>query len=361
MDPLTAAAIAGGAIKGIGAVASFFSGRGSRKAQKKATEAYVKAIQAQPDLTPEDFVVNYQRLNPEDFTFTAPEEVSDKFTLGPSAIENIREDLALKEAKYNVLNRIQNQVDQGGLDTQDLAASNEIQRASDTKQRGNQEAITQSFQRRGLAGAGTELAARMAASGDAYSEASRQGEALAAQKAKSLDARLEALNRVSQGISNDAYGRDLTKAKAKDAVEEFNAKYLSGIDQLRVGGRNRFNADRDRVLNDIHVRNQGLTNRELDLVSGGRRAIKQQIGQKGVDAAGAVVGAADSGAKRAGVTAGAIGDVAGGVGDLVAIGGTAYANSQARKNNQVESERLGNMSDEELIREGRIARIKGSR
>jgi hypothetical protein len=210
---------------------------------KKANAAQLEALRRkqaaygeQTFLNPEDYVTDYEQINPEDLQYYAP-ELEAAQQLGDTQMAGISTDPQLKAAQMEALSRLQQRAGQG-LTLEEEAARNKISRELETTGRGQQDAILQQMARRGTLGSGAELAARMAAAQGGYSEAARQGEALATQRDnRALQAALESGN-LSSSLRNQEYGEQEKLAAARDAIEQFNLNQRAGVQQRNVGSKN---------------------------------------------------------------------------------------------------------------------------
>jgi hypothetical protein len=155
-----------------------------------------------------------------------------------TAYEQIQLDPNLKKAQMEALARLERQ-GREGLVLEDRAALEDIRRQEAQALRGQQEAILQNMQQRGMGGAGAELAAQLQASQSSADRASQRGLDIAAQaQRRALEAVLSRSNLAGQMESQD-FSRQAQQASAKDAISRFNTANRQDVQMRNVGSRNR--------------------------------------------------------------------------------------------------------------------------
>lgn len=248
--------------KGIGALTSFLGGNAAAKKEREAYEQYIKALQEQRILNPEDYVADYEMIDPELLEYYNP-ELESAIDLQGTELENIQLDPQLRDAKMEALNRMSRMAEEG-LTIEDEAAINEIQRDLGETNRGQQEAITQNMARRGQLGSGAELAARMAGQQAGYDQAAQSGEALATERSRrALQAALESGNLANAYESQD-YSREAQLAQARDAIAEFNARNQQSVQSRNVGSKNEASRGEADLRNTAYTSNIDTKNTQAD-------------------------------------------------------------------------------------------------
>ncbi len=325
----------GGGISGLSSALGGIAGRGAVKAGNRAymeaLEKIKKAYEDQTVLNPEDYVVDYSTINPEDLQYYTPEQEA-AVQQGETALSQISTDPYLRQQQMEALSRLSNRAEQG-LTLSDLAARNQLVSAGDQANRGQQEAVLQNMARRGQLGGGAELAARMAAQQGSYQNTANQLEQLAAERDQNaLKAALESGN-LAGNMREQEHGEQSDLAKARDAIAQFNANQRSGVQQRNVNSRNDASENTAGLKNKAYLTNLDLANQQATQRTQGLQNSTSAQNQKALDVANAQLGIGT--AKQAqGIQKGQyIGGVFKGFGDL--LGGSLQAfGSKPQTNNQ---------------------------
>lgn len=160
-------------------------------------------------------------------------EMEQLVSLGPSAMEGIAVDPRLQQAQMNVLETM-SQIGEGGLTPGDIAAMQSMQRQVESQEQARQNAILDEMQRRGVAGSGLELAARMSSSQaatDRAAEEARQLQQMA--QARSLEALGQTAGLAGQ-VRGQQFGEESEKARAADVIAQWNAQNQQAMRQRNV-------------------------------------------------------------------------------------------------------------------------------
>lgn len=307
--------VIGGAIGAVGGgIASLLGGKGN-KAEQEAYQRYLDNLYQQNLLSPEDYVAAYQEIDPTLLQSVTP-ELEQAIQMQDTSLAGIETDPRLRQAQMDVLSKLSRSADQG-LTVEDEAARNEIMRSIGTQERGRQEAILQDMARRGQLGSGTELAARMASSGQAYDQAARQGEALAAERQRNaMSAALQKAN-VASGLEQSDYDKAANEARARDAINQFNVSQQSGAQTRNIASKNIAAQNQADLANKAYLQNLTQKNTQAEQLVGGKVAqtSAEQARQKAI--LDAELGKAGKKTEREKEVGGAIGGVASGIGDVV--------------------------------------------
>lgn len=228
-------AAAGAAAQAAGPVLGYLLSKKERDAAKKAQEDAINALLNSPTApTPAELSFTPEELS--SLGQYTPEELQ-ALTLGPSAMEGVSTDPRLAQAQMAALASLQSRMG-GGLNAEDQAALNEVQRRTvnqATSQRAN---ILQSMAQRGMGGAGAELAMQQMASQEASDRASQEGDR---QAALALQARMAAAQQAGSlggQIREQSFGEQQKVASAKDLVNQFNVRNQQDVSSHNVGARN---------------------------------------------------------------------------------------------------------------------------
>ena len=196
-------------------------------------------------------------------------ELESAVTLGPSVMEGVSTDPALKQAQLKALQKLQGIADADGMDAQFLADSARLENDVNTNLQGQQGAIMQNLATRGMSGGGNELVARQMA---AQQAANRHSQSALDLKAQAERRALEALMNSGQMAGNmqaQDFNQQSQIAQAKDAIGRFNAQNQQQVISNNTGIKNNaqlFNANnaQQTANQNTNLRNQQqLHNNEL--------------------------------------------------------------------------------------------------
>lgn len=224
----TAALAIGSAVAGTDA-----ANRGNRAAQSALDKALAEYNSIE-NPTEEDLKVLL--ATPELVGQLTP-EAEAAIELGPSALQNIPVDQALRGVQTSALDQM-SELAEGGLSEADLAGARQAQRQVDSANMARQKAILSNMEQRGVLGSGAELAARMGANQQATAQqASAQDELIRQSQARALQALSQKGSMASQLRTQD-FGESSTKARAADEIARSNMLNQAGVQQRNVAGRN---------------------------------------------------------------------------------------------------------------------------
>lgn len=248
------AAVLGPVASGIGGLLGQILGGGDRATARKYNKRALEEIEGLSapsigDMTLDlESYANAGNLNP---------ELASVVAAGPSAMEGVAVDPALKDAEMEALLELQT-IGDGGLRLSDQNALNKVRNEVDRSAKASRDSIMANMNARGRGGSGFELAAQLAgAQGDA-DRLSNESLDIAAQ---AEDRALEALMGAG-GMAGNMNSRDFQQqsdvARAKDEINLFNAANRQDVLSSNV---NRTNDARSRNLENT----QDLSNSNVDL------------------------------------------------------------------------------------------------
>lgn len=273
MNTAMSGAAAGGSVGGpwgaaIGGVAGFMMGK-----DDKSGEAYaqlMREVQGIPlPILKEYYPELYQQvvsLNP---------EIETAVELGPSKMEGVATDPALRQAQLNALSKLQGIGDAGGRDAQFLSDASRMENDINTNLQGQQGAIEQNLATRGLSGGGTELVSKSIAAQNASNRAAQMGMDLNAQaQQRALQAIMSGGQMGGQMQAQD-FGQQAQKAQASDSINKFNAANRQQVMNNNVNTANnaqQWNAQSAQstanqntgLNNSSQLYNQGLAQQQYD-------------------------------------------------------------------------------------------------
>ena len=226
VDPLTAGVIAAPIVGGImGAEEGRRGRRAAEQARAQAAAQFagidIPDVEAQRlELALPEFLGEYQ---------PTLEELTE---LGPTAMEQISTDPRLAQAQMQALETL-SEIGETGLTPGERAAMRSMQRQVAQQEKARQESILQEMARRGVAGGGQELAARLSSSQAAATRGAEQADRLAMQaQARALQA-LTGAGQLGGQIRQQEFGEQADVAQAMDAIARWNA-----ANQQQVQSRN---------------------------------------------------------------------------------------------------------------------------
>lgn len=228
--------------------------------------------------------------------------LEEQVELGPSRMEDVSTDPRLAQAQMQALETL-SEIGQTGLTPAEQAAMRSMQRQVAQQEQSRQNAILQEMARRGTAGGGMELAARLQSSQGSADRASAEADRLAQMaQARALQGLTQAGSLGGQ-IRAQEFGEQTDVAKAADAIAQWNAANQQSVRQRNIQAqqqaqlrnlqeRQRIAEQQAAIRNYQQEANKGLAQQQfqnqLNLAAG-------RAGQYGGQAE-----SADAAAKRAG-------------------------------------------------------------
>lgn len=260
-----------------------------------------------------------------------------------SAMEGVRVPEELLNAQRNALTKITQIADAGGLTSIDKARILDIQDQQAARTKGEQEAIIQNAQQRGVAGGGLEMQARLISQQQAANRAARAGTDVAAEAQKrALDA-IAQQGSMATAQRTQAFNEQAKVAEAKDMISNFNTSFQNKTDAANVAARN--TAQATNLQEAQRLQEFNISQREREAAARAAAAQNQwqntfnqatniannaagQAGAASTANAAAQSTSANLNAQAAAQRAAAIQGAASGIGSLA----SAYLDSQKKKN-----------------------------
>lgn len=216
-----------------GALGNLFSSDDRERAQQAAMAAYqeIASLGAGPDLAREILYRNFEQVG------VLTPELEEAIQLEAPKIAQIQEAPELRKAQMTALELIGQRAATGmGPEDRARLAEIQLQQARDTEAKRQQ--IIQSYQQRGLGGAGSELAAQLQAASAGSAQAGEQGLQLAAQAQRSALEAAREYGILGGQIRGQEFDIARTKAGAEDqaAMARFNEAVAR--QQRNVAARN---------------------------------------------------------------------------------------------------------------------------
>lgn len=216
-----------------GAISDFLSGG----AQGKAEGASQAAVDALRDLQTPDIAGMQIELEGLVSQGVLTPEQAQVYLQNPSAFENISTDPALLQAQKEALSSLQ-EIGKGGMTDMDRAQLAKIQQQEQAQARGAREAIMQRAQERGAGGSGMELLSQLQNQQEAAGRQSmRDTEVAGMAQQRALQA-LQQAGQLSGQMQSQQFSQQAEKARAQDAISQFNAQTQNQMGQYNTSARN---------------------------------------------------------------------------------------------------------------------------
>jgi hypothetical protein len=210
-------------------------GGGGPSPEEIAAQQYQEAIGSQTIMTPEQRKVQLEYLKS---VGQLTPEMEQEILQKDSELKGLRADPALKAQQVAALERLSQQ-GREGLTLEDRTALMDIQQQEAQALRGQEEAILQNMQARGMGGAGAELAARLQASQSSADRANRSGLAQAAQAQQRALQAMSSSGTLAGQMANQEFEQQAKVGSAQDIINSFNTGSRQKVQSANVGARNR--------------------------------------------------------------------------------------------------------------------------
>jgi hypothetical protein len=308
---MTAALIGGSVVAPIiGGLLGQAAASGDRASAAAASAQALKALQDAgypPDLSRQIVMQQFQTAG-----ILTP-ELQTAINAGPSALQSIQEDPALKSAQSSALQLLQQQGRTGmDISSQTAMDQNRNQVASDTNAKMQQ--IQQNYQQRGMGGAGSELAAQLqGAQSGANRESSSANQIAAGAQQNALNAIGQSGNLAGQMRSQD-FNVANTKAQAADQMNRFNVTNQIQRQQQNVAAQNAAQAGNLNNAQSVSNANTNVNNQEKLRENTAQQTYWNSMLDRGKAIAGQNNTNANADIARANQTAGSYANIGAGVG-----------------------------------------------
>lgn len=187
-------------------------------------------------------------------------ELESIINLGPSAMEGISTDPALRQAQMNALLKLQGISDAGGKDAEFLAGANRVQNQVNANLKGNQDAIQQNLAARGLSGGLSEQVQRQMAAQSAANQQASMGLDLNAQAQQRALSALMSGAQLGGQMEQNQFNQKSQIAQAQDAINKFNIANQQQISGQNIDRRN--NAQIANLQNQQNIANMNTGARQ---------------------------------------------------------------------------------------------------
>ena len=233
----------------------------------RMAKAAAQQLEGIPVPDPESMRVQMQQLVQQGLV--KPED-AEAVLVQHNAYDEVRGNDEARGVQLSVLRDLQDKADAGGLSDTDRAAIQANLDSIANTERGQNLAITEDAQRRGVSGSGLELAQKLMAQQSGADQAGRRGMEIAA---LAEQARSQALNDAAN-LGGQIHGQDLeqqgSKAAAANAIAQYNATNQQQVTLQNIAARNAAQAanmaEKQRIA-DVNTGQENQTRmRNADLI-----------------------------------------------------------------------------------------------
>lgn len=316
------AAVAIGA--GIGAIgSSVIGGIANKNAANKA--ANTAATNANRFLNIQDPDYEYEKLALDKLQNAGllKPQTENAVSQNPTAFNDLQTDPRLKNAELSALGQLSSISNERGLDAGSLAKLAQAQESNAAAARGARDANLQNAAQRGVAGSGLEFVSNQLADQGAANQNALSGVNAAADANARQMAALSGLSNLSTTAQSNDFNQQAQVAKARDAINNFNASALQHVGDVNTQNQNaanQYNVSNAQRLSDANTamaNTQQEYNKQLEQQKFNNTLAKTQ-GAAGLT--GQQVNAQLAGGQ-------ALGNIYGGLGQsLAGVAGKIYAN-----------------------------------
>lgn len=205
---------------------------------------------------------------------------------GDTQLDSISLDPSTRNAQMQALAQLQAISEQGGMDSVDRARMADIMGQAASQAKGQRDAIAQNMQARGLAGSGMEMVQQQMANQNAAQMANQGGlQTAAAAQQRALDAIMGA-GSMGANIRNQDYGIASDRAKAQDAINQFNTQNRQNVMGRNLDRTNAINTANTDLRNQQQINNKGLYQQRFENqvakaqgASGANQALSDRYGR----------------------------------------------------------------------------------
>ena len=242
-------------------------------------------------------------------------------------------DPASRAAEVDALNQMRNVASSGGLDAQAQQQQAQAMSAANANEAGQQGAILQNYNARGIGGSGASLAAQLSADqSSANSTASAGMNAAAGAEQRALQA-MTASSQMGSQLNAQDYGQAYNAATAQDAINKFNTQNAQSAAQYNTTAANQAQAANVANQQAVANANTGVSNQQEEQ----NKALLQQQFQNQMTLANGKSSAENGVASTANQQANTTANQWANIGSAVGQGSAALAKSYNSNNNNSSS------------------------
>lgn len=244
----------------IGGIIGNIAGERDRAAARAAADRAlneITSVGAGPDLARQIYLREFQRAG------VLTPEIEETISQNSSALANVQEDPALRNAQMQALQTLQQRA-QVGLSPEDRARLAQIQQDVAAQAEGRRQQILQNFASRGQGGSGNELLAQLTSSQSATQDAANQGLGVASMASQNALAALAQSGQLAGSLRSQDFGVNSARAQAQDELNRFNVQNQISTQARNVASRNSAQAANLNNAQQIANANTAMYNNELE-------------------------------------------------------------------------------------------------
>jgi hypothetical protein len=267
---VAASIAAGGSIVGgaMGGKAAKDAAKSAAKAQMRAQKMILRRLDRVKDPELKKVILE----NPKLMGQLVAEE------LGTSALEDIKTDPRLQDARMGALESLM-QKGEEGLTAQDKAQYEEMLMGADAQEKARQATIQSQMAQRGALDSGAQLATQLASSQGSASNARRAALQMAADSAAQRASAQAQAGQLAGQIKGQDFSQQAQAAQARDAIARFNAANRQNVSAQNLAARQRME---DLRASNINQQQQLENQRQLQQFEAGM--MKAGAGNKAISA-----------------------------------------------------------------------------
>lgn len=212
-----------------------YMGASAADKQRKAQEAMYAAAMARLDALNIPSIESQQILleNPQMVFELAPKELQAEY-LAASQEQQVQADQGLVSKQREALQQLAER-GEAGFNPEEMNQYAELQRQLEAQSQARQRAIQQDMTERGMGGSGANLLARLQGEqAAANTQAQQVGDLQAQAYRRALEANM-ASGQMAGQLAEQQFSRDTQRARAADAISQFNAQQRAAANQYNVG------------------------------------------------------------------------------------------------------------------------------
>ena len=239
---------------GVGAAVSLFADAEAEKDEKKKAAILQQARDAMNSIPlPEERALVVDQLKSAGL-YTP--EMAGNIKQADTEYAKIQLDPRMKEAQMSALSQLQDLGKSGGLDQMDKANIEAARQRYAAESASQQAGVTESMQRRGMAGAGMEaVQRRMSAQGAANQMANQEAQIQGEARRRALDAMMKA-GQLGGDIRGQEYDEQAKKAQAQDIINASNIAALRKDVDVKNQAQQVNLGNQQDILNKMWAENQ---------------------------------------------------------------------------------------------------------
>lgn len=224
--------------------ASIYNTMSSNSEAENQKQAMKEAM-GKLNFNPEDFYAQYKYYD--------DPLLYQTYLQGNTEFDNVNVDPNVLAAQNDALNELINLSEAKGLNAIDQQALQEITNAENINLKGQQDAIMQNAMERGVYGSGLELANRLQAAQSAANRMNNQDMDIMSQAQQRALEALSGYGNLSTQMRNQSFNEQAERAKAQDAINQYNINNMKETDRGNVDLRN-----------DVSQKNTDIYNKQQD-------------------------------------------------------------------------------------------------